>query len=164
MNKVQRTRAVDNGVVQSHYSIYEKDSSIVIFACEKVGAYKRPADIWRYLSEESFRVAFAQVIEDLGDLAFAWIFSGGYAPICRAVLCWRRDCKSRHDGGSEQKNLERGMHYGFCSVEERRQGADLVEMEVPSLNRLYTFVRNCIERSQERAGKRVLWTLQGFMR
>ncbi len=87
MNKVQRTRAVDNGVVQSHYGICEKDGSVVIDAGERVGAHKRPIDIRRYLSEESFRVAFAQVVEDLGDLAFVWIFGGGYALICRAVLC-----------------------------------------------------------------------------
>lgn len=162
VNKFQRPRAVDEGVVQSHHGICEKDGFVVIFAGERVGAHKRPVDVRRYLSEESFRIALAQVTEDLGDLAFVWIFGAGYALICRAVPCWRRYCKTRHGCGSDQKNLQRGMHHGFWSVEERRQDAGLVEMEVLSLNRSYTCVRSRIERSFKMRWEEISFGIVGF--
>lgn len=89
VNEFQRGRAGDQGVCQALYGICEKDGPVVILAGERVGAHKRPVDIRRYVSEESWEVVFAEVVEDLCDLAFVWIFGGGYALICRAVMCWR---------------------------------------------------------------------------
>ncbi len=89
VNKFQRGRAGDQGVCQALYGICEKDGSVVILAGERVGAHERPVDIRRYLSEESWEVVFAEVVEDFCDLAFVWIFGGGFALIRRAVMCWR---------------------------------------------------------------------------
>ena len=125
----------------------------MIFAGERVGAHERPVDIGRYLGEESFGVAFAEVVEELGNLAFVWVFGGGYGLVSRAVFFWRGDCESWDGCGSDQEDLERGIHYEIWAVEEWGLDVDSIEMEVPSLNRSYTGVGRCIERSSRCAGK-----------
>lgn len=71
-------------------------------------------DIRRHVSEESWKVAFAQVIEDLCDLVLGGICGRGYALIGTVVLFWRCSCEGGCDCGSDWEDLEGRIHCYGC--------------------------------------------------